>query len=56
MSMVDAGGTPITMEIPPGTKVPDDAVYFVAHTIYSGRHNLAKCIQIPIENVVETAS
>ena len=56
MSMVDAGGTPITMEIPQGTEVPEDAVYFVAHTIYSGRHNLAKCIQIPIENVVDTAS
>jgi hypothetical protein len=56
MSMVADGGTPITMEIPQGTEVPEDAVYFVAHTIYSGRHNLAKCIQIPIVNVVDTTS
>ena len=50
MSLVSEGGDPVTMEIPQGTIVPADAVYFVAHTIYSGRHNLAKCIQIPIVN------
>lgn len=53
MSPVSEGGDPITMEVAQGTVVPEDAVYFVAHTIYSGRHNLAKCIQIPIENLIE---
>ena len=46
-------GNPIELSVPMGTEVPPDAVYFVAHTIYAGRHNLAKCIQIPIVNRVE---
>jgi len=53
MSPVSEGGDPVTMEIPQGTVVPEGAVYFVAHTLYSGRHNLAKCIQIPIVNHIE---
>jgi hypothetical protein len=46
-------GEILTMEIPKGTKVPDGAVYLVAHTIYGGIHNLAKCIQIPIVNRID---
>jgi hypothetical protein len=53
MSLVSEEGDPIAMEIPQGTVVPEDAVYFVAHTIYDGRHNLAKCIQIPIVNRID---
>lgn len=45
-------GVLLTMEIPQGTVVPEGAVYLVAHTIYGGLHNLAKCIQIPIVNRV----
>ena len=41
------------MEIPQGTQVPNGAVYLVAHTIYGGIHNLAKCIQIPIANRID---
>jgi hypothetical protein len=46
-------GDVITMTIPQGTVVPKDAVYLVGHTIYAGRHNLAKCVQVPIVNTVE---
>jgi hypothetical protein len=46
-------GEILTMGIPQGTKVPDGAVYLVAHTIYGGIHNLAKCIQIPIVNRID---
>lgn len=46
-------GEKIALEIPQGTKVPDGAVNLVAHTIYGGIHNLAKCIQIPIVNRVD---
>ncbi len=46
-------GEKITLEIPQGTKVPDNAVNLVAHTIYGGTHNLAKCFQIPIVNRVD---
>ena len=53
MALTSAEGELVTMQIPEGTVVPEDAVYFVAHTIYSGRHNLAKCIQIPIVNQVD---
>lgn len=53
MALTSQDGTELVMEVPAGTVVPEDAVYFVGHTIYSGRHNLAKCIQIPIVNVVE---
>lgn len=43
----------MTWEIPMGTKVPDEAVYFVGHTLYGRIHNLAKCTQTPIHNWVE---
>jgi hypothetical protein len=43
-------GEMITMEIPQGTAVPEGAVYLVAHTLYGGIHNLAKCVQTPIVN------
>ena len=46
-------GQALTMTIPPGTKVPSGAVYLVAHTLYGGLHNLAKCIQIPIVNRID---
>jgi hypothetical protein len=46
-------GETLTMIIPPGTKVPSGAVYLVAHTLYGGLHNLAKCIQIPIVNRID---
>ena len=46
-------GEILTMQIPQGTKVPDGAVYLVAHTLYAGIHNLAKCIQIPIVNRID---
>ncbi len=43
----------ITMQIPPGTSVPEGAVYLVGHTIYGGIHNLAKCVQTPIVNRID---
>ena len=46
-------GESLTMEIPQGTKVPDGAVYLVAHTLYGGVHNLAKCVQTPIVNRID---
>jgi hypothetical protein len=46
-------GDVLTMEIPQGTVVPEGAVYLVAHTLYGGIHNLAKCIQIPIVNRID---
>lgn len=46
-------GEALTMEVPQGTAVPDGAVYLVAHTLYGGLHNLAKCIQIPIINRID---
>lgn len=48
-------GNLLEMEIPQGTKVPADAVYFVGHTVYADGniHNLNKCIQIPVVNWVE---
>ena len=39
--------------LPQGTKVPEGAVYFVGHAIYGKIHNLNKCTQIPILNVVK---
>lgn len=39
--------------LPQGTKVPEGAVYFVGHAIYGKIHNLNKCTQIPIQNVVK---
>ena len=53
MAMPSLPGDPIEMIVPMGTAVPPDAVYFVAHTIYTGRHNLAKCVQIPIVNRID---
>jgi hypothetical protein len=46
-------GETITMTIPQGTVVPKEAVYLVGHTIYAGRHNLAKCVQVPIVNKIQ---
>jgi len=42
----------IRWEIPAGTVVPQDAVYFVGHTLYGQIHNLGKCVQVPINNNV----
>lgn len=53
MAPVGTQGDPILMTIPQGTVVPDGAVYLVAHTIYAGRHNLAKCVQTPIVNLIK---
>lgn len=44
-------GEKIALNIPQGTRVPDGAVYLVAHTLYGGIHNLAKCVQTPIVNL-----
>jgi hypothetical protein len=49
----EEAGSIMTWEIPQGTIVPDDAVYFVGHTVYGRIHNLAKCTQTPINNIVE---
>jgi len=46
-------GESLKLEIPQGTKVPDGAVYLVAHTLYGGIHNLAKCVQTPIVNRID---
>lgn len=52
MPASDAGDGMI-WEIPMGTKVPSEAVYFVGHTLYGRIHNLAKCTQTPIHNWIE---
>ncbi|MEO1100516.1 MAG: hypothetical protein AAFW65_01585 [Pseudomonadota bacterium] len=52
MSAADAGDT-MSWTIPEGTEVPDNAVYFVGHTLYGDIHNLAKCTQTPIVNLRE---
>lgn len=61
MEMVSDLGDDDTMswEIPVGTEIPADAEYFVGHTIYVDSpnvyeqiHNLQKCTQIPIVNMV----
>lgn len=49
----EEAGNIMTWEIPQGTVVPDDAVYFVGHTVYGRIHNLSKCTQTPIHNIVE---
>lgn len=46
-------GEVLKAEIPQGTVVPEGAVYLVAHTIYGGIHNLAKCVQTPIVNRID---
>ncbi|MEQ1752867.1 MAG: hypothetical protein ABL973_01900 [Micropepsaceae bacterium] len=53
MALPSEPGEKISITIPAGTKVPDGAVYLVAHTLYAGIHNLAKCVQTPIVNKVE---
>jgi hypothetical protein len=50
MALPSAPGEKIALEIPQGTQVPAGAVYLVAHTLYGGLHNLAKCVQTPIVN------
>ncbi len=40
----------IEWDIPAGTEVPEGAVYFVGHTLYSDIHNLGKCTQTPVIN------
>jgi len=52
MPAAKAGDT-LSWEIPQGTEVPKDAVYFVGHTLYGKIHNLAKCTQSPIVNLLE---
>jgi hypothetical protein len=46
-------GEVLSLTIPQGTVVPEGAVYLVGHTIYAGRHNLAKCVQAPIVNRID---
>jgi hypothetical protein len=46
-------GEVLSLEVPQGTVVPDGAVYLVAHTLYGGIHNLAKCVQVPIVNRID---
>jgi len=43
----------LSWEIPFGTVVPENAVYFVGLTQYGATYNLKKCTQIPIENLIE---
>ncbi len=50
---VGEAGDILSWEIPNGTVVPDGAVYFVGHTLYGQIHNLGKCTQTPIENLVQ---
>ena len=52
LSAADAGDV-MSWDIPAGTVVPDNAVYFVGHALYGDIHNLAKCTQTPIENLIE---
>ena len=52
MANAVGAGDLLTWEIPKGTVVPKDAVYFVGHTLYGPIHNLAKCTQTPIRNVI----
>ncbi|MEM6627489.1 MAG: hypothetical protein AAF719_12355 [Pseudomonadota bacterium] len=53
MAMADQAGDQMTWKLPAGTVVPEGAVYFVGHTIYGDIHNLNKCTQTPIENLME---
>lgn len=45
-------GDVMQWEIPQGTVVPEGAVYFVGHTLYGKIHNLGKCTQTPINNII----
>lgn len=53
MKMAEDAGDLMKWEIPQGTEVPKDAVYFVGHALYGDIHNLAKCTQTPIDNLVK---
>ena len=52
MAEAAGAGDVLTWEIPRGTVVPAGAVYFVGHTLYGPIHNLAKCTQTPIANLI----
>lgn len=51
MMKASQAGDTMSWEIPQGTIVPKDAVYFVGHTLYGKIHNLGKCTQTPIVNL-----
>lgn len=52
MSAADAAGKDLlTWELPAGTAVPDEAKYFVGHTLYGKIHNLGKCTQTVVVNL-----
>ncbi len=53
MQMAADAGETMRWELPAGTVVPDHANYFVGHTLYGDIHNLAKCTQTPIDNLIE---
>ncbi len=53
MAPADGADEQMSWEIPQGTVVPTDAVYFVGHTLYGKIHNLGKCTQTPINNLVD---
>ena len=53
MAPADETGDMMSWEIPQGTVVPEGAVYFVGHTLYGKIHNLGKCTQTPITNLVD---
>lgn len=46
-------GDLLSWEIPQGTEVPNEAIYFVGHTLYEKIHNLEKCTQTPIINLID---
>lgn len=52
MKPAPQAGEVMVWDIPQGTIVPEDAVYFVGHTIYGRIHNLEKCTQTPINNLI----
>ena len=53
MKMAEDAGDLMKWDIPQGTVVPKDAVYFVGHALYGDIHNLAKCTQTPIDNMMK---
>lgn len=53
MAAAGEAGDMMSWEIPQGTVVPEGAVYFVGHTLYGKIHNLGKCTQTPITNLIE---
>ncbi|MDJ0920428.1 MAG: hypothetical protein QNI84_04825 [Henriciella sp.] len=52
MMPASEAGDVMQWDIPQGTEVPDGAVYFVGHTLYGEIHNLEKCTQTPINNMI----